>query len=291
MAAAQDVMDMHIDDLIKMKKNIKEKTPLIQYTDASRKFQVASLFPGEVSDAAVKGTPFFALRASPEGLYSVSRPTVSQKILDEIKKQYIKEYGSFQGIRIMDATANNGGDTIRFGLDEDVSEVISVEMNPQNFKILQHNVRLYKTLRDANKIRLFEGNMLDYIDKYDYDILYVDPPWGGNERVWKDDLTLHLALEKDYSSENEVFHTIASNTGRWKLCAVKVPATMPDEWILQQVHGAFGPFETNVVTINSASDSKCGVKLVLITKPRRGGRKTRRKRKRVRRKIKTIRYV
>lgn len=241
---------------------------MIQYTDVSEKYPVHTLFPGEVSVAASEGTPFFALRASPEGLYSVSRPKVSEAILDQIKEQY----GPFHNVRIMDATANNGGDTIRFGLDKDVSQVFSVEMDPQNFKILQHNVRLYKTLRDTNKIQLLQGNMLDYIDKLAYDILYVDPPWGGNERVWKDHLTLHLALEKDYSSENEVFHTIASKEGPWKLCAVKVPATMEDEWLVQQVDDAFGSIETTVVTISKPRDGKCGVKLVLITKAKRGGR-------------------
>lgn len=286
--AAQDVMDMQIEHLIALRKNTKEKKPLIQYTDAARKFQVASLFPGEVSDEAAEETPFFALRASPEGLYSVSRPTVSKDILEKIKEQY----GSFHNVRIMDATANNGGDTIRFGLDKDVSQVFSVEMDPQNFKILQHNVRLYKTLRDSDKIQMFEGNMLDYIDKLAYDILYVDPPWGGIERVLTNvKFTLHLAIEGDYRPENEVFHTIASKEGPWKLCAVKVPATMPDEWLVQQVHDAFGPIETTVVTISPVSQRKCGVKLVLITKAKREGRKTRRKRKRVRRKIETIRYV
>ena len=65
---------------------------MIQYTDASRQFPVYMLFPGEVSDAASEETPIFALRASPEGLYSVSRPTVSKDILDEIKKQYIEDF-------------------------------------------------------------------------------------------------------------------------------------------------------------------------------------------------------
>ena len=244
---------------------------MIQYTDASRQFPVYTLFPGEVSDAASEETPIFALRASPEGLYSVSRPTVSKDILDEIKKQYIEEYGSFQGVRIMDATANNGGDTIRFGLDKDVSQVFSVEMNPQNFKILQHNVRLYKTLRDADKIQMFEGNMVDYINKRDYDILYVDPPWGGIERLLTNaKFTLHLALEGGYRPENEVFHTIASKEGPWKLCAVKVPATMEDEWLVQQVHDAFGRVHVKVVTISKPKDGKCGVKLVMITATRGG---------------------
>ena len=281
--AKLDVMDMPIEDLNALKTSPKKKS-MIQYTDAARKFQVASLFPGEVSDAAAEETPFFALRASPEGLYSVSRPTVSKDILEKIKEQY----GSFHNVRIMDATANNGGDTIRFGLDKEVSQVFSVEMDPQNFKILQHNVRLYKSLRDTKKIQLLQGNMLDYIDQLAYDILYVDPPWGGNERVWEDHLTLHLAPEGDYRPENEVFHMIASKPGPWKLCAVKVPATMPDEWLVQQVQDAFGPIETTVVTISPVSQRKCGVKLVLITKAKRGGRKSRRKRKI--RKNETIRY-
>jgi hypothetical protein len=178
----------------------------------------------------------------------------------------------------MDATANNGGDTIRFGLDKDVSQVFSVEMDPQNFAILRHNVRLYEPLRETNKIELIHGNMVDYINKRDYDILYVDPPWGGNARVLtKAKFTLHVAPEGDYRPENEVFHTIASKPGPWKLCAVKVPATMEDEWLVQQVHDAFGRVHVKVVTISKPRDGKCGVKLVLITAKRGGTRRKNRK--------------
>jgi hypothetical protein len=111
--------------------------------------------------------------------------------------------------------------------------------------------------------------MMDYIDQK-YDILYVDPPWGGPKRVWEDQLTLHLARVEDYSPENEVFHTIASKPRHWKMCAVKVPATMEDGWILEQVTNAFGPVTVNVVTISPVRDGKCGVKLVLI-QPKKGG--------------------
>ena len=100
---------------------------------------------------------------------------------------------------------------------------------------------------------------------------------GGAERVWEDRLTLHLA-RVDYSPENEVFHMIASKPHPWKLCAVKVPATMEDAWILEQVRNAFGPMYTvRVVTISPVRERKCGVKLVMI-QPKKGG--TRRKRTR-----------
>jgi 16S rRNA G966 N2-methylase RsmD len=270
-----EVMDMSMEDLIALKTSPKKKS-LIQYTDDSKQYPVHTLFPGAEGFG-------FALRVSPEGLYSVSRPKVSQAILDQIKRQY-RSVEPFHDIKIMDATANNGGDTIRFGLDKAVSRVFSVEMDPQNFKILQHNVRLYA----LHKIELIHGNMLDYIDKHKYDILYVDPPWGGNERVWEDHLTLHLAPEGDYLPENEVFHTIASKPGPWKLCAVKVPATMSNQSLVDQVHAAFGRIEVKVVTISRAKPGKCGVKLVLITKAKIGsGRKTRRRRN----KIETTRYV
>jgi predicted RNA methylase len=271
-----EVMDMSMEDLIALKTNPK-KTSLIQYTDASRQYPVHTLFPGAEGFG-------FALRVSPEGLYSVSRPKVSQAILDQIKRQY-RSLAPFRDIKIMDATANNGGDTIRFGLDKDVSRVFSVEMDPHNFDILRHNVRLYEPLR--HKIALIHGNMMDYIDKHKYDILYVDPPWGGIERVWEDHLTLHLAPEGDYRPENEVFHTIASKPGPWKLCAVKVPATMSNKSLVDQVHEAFGRIEVKVVTISRANKpGKCGVKLVLITKTKRGsGRRTRRNN------IETRRYV
>jgi 16S rRNA G966 N2-methylase RsmD len=262
-------MDMTTEELMDIKinpKRLTQKKALIQYADS--KYPVANLFP------MVEGTPMFALRASPEGLYSISRPNVSLEILDQIKKQYESLGYPFHKIRVMDATANNGGDTIRFGLDKDISHVFSIEMDPQNFHILQHNVRLYEPLR--RKIELIHGNMMEYIDQKEYDILYVDPPWGGVDRVWEDHLTLHLS-SGNYREENEVFRMIASKPHPWKLCAVKVPATMKNSWIIQQVRNSFASVSVKVVTISPVTTHKCGVKLVLITKAL-GGTKRRTKR-------------
>jgi hypothetical protein len=283
MAAADDtvnldsVYDMSLQELITIKKNDKNTESLTQYFGNHR--PVYTLFP--------KNTLAFALRVSPEGAYSVSRPDVSHSILENIKKQYINLGLPFTNIRIMDATANNGGDTIRFGLDDDISIVISIEIDRLNFKILQHNVRLYKL---DKKVELIHDNMIDFIERPEYDILYVDPPWGGLPRVIDaaksyTPLTLHLALPEDYTAENEVFSVIASKTKPWKLCCVKVPATMTNQLLSQQVRAKFDRgFKITIVTISNAeiNHNRCGVKIVIIKNTQDGsGRKKSKRTKRM----------
>ena len=283
MAAADDsdnldsVYDMSLQELITTKKNDKNKESLTQYFGNHR--PVYTLFP--------KNTLAFALRVSPEGAYSVSRPDVSRSILENIKKQYINLGLPFTNIRIMDATANNGGDTIRFGLDPDISTIISIEIDRLNFKILQHNVRLYEF---GTKVQLINGNMTEFIGMNNYDILYVDPPWGGLERVIAaaksyTPLTLHLALPEDYSAENEVFSVIASKTKPWKLCCVKVPATMTNQLLSQQVYAKFDRgFKITIVTLSESDINKnrCGVKIVIIKNTQDGsGRKKSKRTKRM----------
>ena len=124
--AAIDIYNTPMEELMRIKKgNPRIKQSLMQKVG---NVFVPHLFPD------IPRTPMFALRVSPEGAYSVSRPETSNKILAQIKEQYIK-IRPFKNVRIMDATRNNGGDTIRFGLDEGVSNVISVEIVPENFHI------------------------------------------------------------------------------------------------------------------------------------------------------------
>ena len=45
----------------------------------------------------------------------------------------------------------------------------------KNFDALENNVSLY----NLNNVELKHGNTLDYYKKEKYDVLFLDPPWGG----------------------------------------------------------------------------------------------------------------
>lgn len=87
---------------------------------------------------------------------------------------------------IMDGTANCGGNTISFGLFFD--KVISIEFEKENFDALKNNVNLY----NLDNVEIMHGNTLNYYKKEKYDILFLDPPWGGPNYKKKSILDLKL---------------------------------------------------------------------------------------------------
>jgi len=73
----------------------------------------------------------------------------------------------------MDGTANCGGNTISFS--NFFTKVISIELNEENYNALKINTGVY----NLDNVKLILGSTLDYYKKLKYDILFLDPPWGG----------------------------------------------------------------------------------------------------------------
>jgi len=115
-----------------------------------------------------------------EGLFSVTPPVEANLFSLIIKNMFPKAK------IIMDGTANCGGNTISFGLFFD--KVISIEFEKENFDALKNNVSLY----DLDNVEIRHGNTLNYYKKEKYDILFLDPPWGGPNYKKKSILDLKL---------------------------------------------------------------------------------------------------
>jgi hypothetical protein len=114
------------------------------------------------------GADYDKLQITEEGKYSVSFYKDAQNVCNTIKK-YVGI-----NITITDATACNGGDTIMFA--KNFKSVNSVEMNPDNYAVLENNVGVY----GLTNVKLYNK---DYNDctHLQQDVLYFDPPWGGPE--------------------------------------------------------------------------------------------------------------
>jgi len=111
------------------------------------------------------------LKMDLEGSYSLSHKNDADKLSTLIKDKY-------GDIKIMDATSGIGGNSISFGMN--FTNVISIELDVHRFSLLKENLQKYK----VNNLT-FNGNFLDYINM-DYDLIFIDPPWGGpNYKLYK----------------------------------------------------------------------------------------------------------
>lgn len=139
----------------------------------------------------LEGVDYSKLLLNKEGRYSVTRRSESEQIIDCM---YLK-IGNLETKSITDATACMGGDTINFALH--FEKVFSIEMNPENFKILENNIKAF----NCKNVTLYSGDSTEIINWLS-DIVYIDPPWGGpsyrnekNVELWMGKKRLDLWLD------------------------------------------------------------------------------------------------
>jgi 16S rRNA G966 N2-methylase RsmD len=104
------------------------------------------------------------IKSDVEGDYSISHQEDADKLSDIIKTK-------FGNPHIMDATAGVGGNSISFG--KYFNNVTSIEIHKERFQFLKQNLETFKINNN-----LINDDFLNHIDK-DYDVIFVDPPWGG----------------------------------------------------------------------------------------------------------------
>jgi adenine-specific DNA methylase len=156
----------------------------------------------------IAGIQMDLLQLSDVGKYSVSKPTDAAEI-NRIIMDYFQNPAS---VVITDATANNGGNTIRFALD--FRRVNSVEIDTEQYDILQNNVQVYK----LSNVKLYNQDYLDMIPKLHQDVVFIDAPWGGPGYKNKPKVDLYLGRRNIVSVVEELIRD-----AKCKLCVLKVP--------------------------------------------------------------------
>ena len=96
----------------------------------------------------------------------------------------LKKYCSLNDTVIVDATAGIGGNALYFC--KYFKYVYCIDTNRDCILYLEHNLKEY-----SNKFIINE-DCLDILKIISYDIIFLDPPWGGNNYKNKKDIEIKL---------------------------------------------------------------------------------------------------
>ncbi len=133
------------------------------------------IFP-EPNDGNYNGLSFDS-----EGLYSITHP----KDADIISITIIEILGR-TNLNILDMTAGCGGNMISF--IKYFLSVTGIELNKERYNILNNNLSKYN---NYHAYTIINGDCMEYLTS-NYDVYFIDPPWGGPE--YKNNETLELYL-------------------------------------------------------------------------------------------------
>ena len=112
------------------------------------------------------------------GLYSVTCAQQSRVIASLLDKFFT--YDDMKKLTLTDASACIGGNVWTFA--KKVKKIFAIEIDDINFECLKYNTNRLLNEQDA-KVELIRGSYLDYIDKLNQDVLFLDPPWGGTNEA------------------------------------------------------------------------------------------------------------
>jgi predicted RNA methylase len=117
-----------------------------------------------------------------EGLYSITHP----KDADIISKTIIDIIGTHE-LNIIDLTAGCGGNMISF--IKYFTKVTGVEINKNRYNILKKNLSKYP----YKNYELLCCSATDNINYNNYDVFFIDPPWGGPDYKKYVNIELYLS--------------------------------------------------------------------------------------------------
>lgn len=155
------------------------------------------------------------------GLYSVSKKEASLFLVNIIKK-----YFKTTNLTITDATGNVGSDTLTLAIH--FNKVNSIEMDQEQFKVLKHNVKVYKL---QNKINLFNDDSTIILNNLIQDVIYIDAPWTGPNYKLLKNMSLFMSEKELSNIYNEFKHLC-------KIMIFKVPKNYDFNYFILNVKNA-----------------------------------------------------
>lgn len=126
------------------------------------------------------------LRIDKETISYITVPYDS-KIITDILTDHISKKMDPTKCSIVDATGGAGGDSIMFC--SKFANVVSIELDDIRYNFLKYNLEQY----NFKNYTLINGDCTQIIMKLqNFDMIYVDPPWGGKDYKNKKNLRLMI---------------------------------------------------------------------------------------------------
>jgi 16S rRNA G966 N2-methylase RsmD len=186
-------------------KILKEKSS----KDLTKDFKIKiKLFP-YISNAQLINN----LKIDNESIHYISIRDVSEEITKIIKYHCEKLKINCEESSILDGTAGVGGNTLSFAYD--FKKVYAVEIDKLRSDYLNNNITVYK----FNNIEVYNDDCLNLYNNLEYDVLFLDPPWGGRDYKRKELIQLKLSGRTIETVCKEVFDC----NKKCKLIVIKIP--------------------------------------------------------------------
>ena len=153
------------------------------------------------------------------GKYSITKPLHTNWIKFNIINFFKNKNINTKMLNIIDSTACIGGDSLSFS--KYFKNILSIEKDKIHFKILENNINIC----GANNVKIILNDFISFIEKQQlyksYQILFMDPPWGGPE--YKNAEKLDLFLYNDKNIKLNINEIINSYINKFKYIILKCP--------------------------------------------------------------------
>ena len=172
------------------------------------------------------------------GKYSITKPIHTSWIKTTIINFFKNKNINTKSLNIIDSTACIGGDTISFS--KYFNHILSIEKNKIHYNILKHNINVLqiKNTKIVNNdfVTFIKNNHL-YLK---YDILFIDPPWGGPN--YKQLKKIDLFINDNEDTKINLKDIINSYYNKFKYIILKSPTNLnlnKDDYLFKNIHTNF----------------------------------------------------
>jgi hypothetical protein len=149
------------------------------------------------------------IKYAPSSFYSTTFFSDAELTTNLIKKEL---YNDAKNLIITDATSNIGGNTLSFSFN--FKKVNAVEISKDEYDALVNNMNLFK----RNNIEFYNKNYSEIYKNINQDIIFMDPPWGGEDYKYHEKLDLYMG---DLTLKNLIINIIKLN--QTKIIVLKLP--------------------------------------------------------------------
>ena len=165
----------------------------------------------------------------PSSAYSVLKPWQEPQVT-KILNTWFPTTSAIQAV--VDATAHIGVDTIHLSDTFPTAMVDAYEIVPMTYDALVKNIRAFGK---QNKITPHLEDITTWVPTKSIDLLYVDPPWGGEDYANLPSIDLYLQAEGVEPDENKNVNTLIDkwiNSTHVKHVILKAPKNFNKTYLM-----------------------------------------------------------